>query len=1081
MVLRSAVLASCLALSSISIAGAKPADGQGVPEGATLRVEVANSDGNPIAGPIYVAVVAAENAWREPTREAAVPPGSRTPDWTIPAGIYRVVCNSPGHEVVFSPAIDLTAGESRVEHCSLRPFVELSGSVRTGDGRPVRGAIVGLPHAFVEEFALKLSPLGERFTQGDRSTRSDQWGNFRILGLPTFKSPIWIQADGYSPAYLGDVLFPAGGGKIEPIQLAPGAGLEINLVVPPSFPVGRFLLSLRGPGSLSADPQAAARALLSQRIWQRGVNLERAISWAALPPGHYSILLRDTAADDPEQSPLELASVTLGSGERKSLRIAIPMASGVAAQQSAVDDLRILLPSGGSSLGDLVATRWRGAESVRVPLKRSVVSGGAIVILHGGCSPGASYLLSSAREIVLPVDTREEDCTRPIRRSLLPSGELVGSVDVPSGSLRPQHARLRVDRCAVAQEALGQPLGTFPIAVAANGAWSLRLPAGCLEAWFETSKFAPEHFHHFDLIAGERRDLGQQHLQHGSALLTRVVDAGTSEAAKGARAELLREADLGRAVRATSAGLPVGAVSAARSGEGGWLRLSGLPVGTFRLRVTAANGLVVFSDPFELREGLETPVEDVVLPAPASLDVFVKLPSALRDQTSNLQVLAQATGERDWLKGMSAIANADQHGVAHFSRLLPGSWRLRVLLRGAGTNSELGQAAIELMPGVAGASTITLEAQVFHGNVTFLSAPISATVDLFPRPRDGRAPASFRTDRDGAFSILLEKGGRYSAHIRQTGGDLEGTMPDAEFADPSQSVELAIPGGGLAGAVVDPQEKPLSGARIEAERLGESAGDVESFVTSERSMTDGTFRFAGLAAGEWVLTASVDGRTSDPLKVTLAAGEQSDNLRLAIADRGKIRGHVLAPNGEPIPGAVGFLTLPAALGTTRYAAFRSGVSGEFDVEGSAAEDPATGPSGNFSVRAYGFPVGTFRRVLSEGALELQLPPVGGRVELLLQEGTWSEFPPNELILVAADGSYTGLAAAGATFAAEGKSALLPSLAAGDWVLARIDSPAAEQAAVAGLGRGLRALARLSVVPDQRTVVAVPTLRPDLAH
>jgi hypothetical protein len=1023
-------------------------------------------------GSHYAALVPEEQAWAEPLRETVAPRTAPAVSWEVPPGRYRVVCAAHLRHVAFLPAFSLDPGERRVVACSTAGLVAVTGELRSAaDDSPIAGARVGHTHAFLLDFPRKLSAMGEAFTFDDRSTVTDARGRFQLLGAARFSFTVWIEANGFSAAWLPDTRFAPGGTKLGVVHLEKGASLRARLEGDASA-WARYRIALRRQQATDQDE----REKLSRRIWRRSLQVTSLV-WPSLSPGEYDVLFEPM---DSLGAPTKLTTVSLLPGEERQVVLTVPpaLASFTFPAATVGTELRLLLreevPEGG---GDLELLRFDGVAIAPVTASSTAVAGGTLWKVPAGCHAGWLYWLQGASQVSTPVAVRAGGCAKSLPLQLFSAAEIHGQMIAPAGAGLPAIGSVAAARCARRTGESGEPAGSFPIAVGKDGRWSAEIPAGCVDLAIETGDFSVTAYRSLHAEAGSRSDLGAQNLTFGGSLRARVTtdDGGAVE---GAAVDLFPSRDVEKVVAASFGRRQLAAVSQGTSGAGGWVRLGGLPGGEFVVRVRAKGAPPFVSDPVRLAPREETVMPDLRLPAPAVLHVRLRPSEPIGSLYSSYLVNVKGLGPPDSIAGASVVAAVGTDGAAEFPQLAPGRWHLAVMARGGRATATLRQEDTQLRRGL-NSLILELDAEVFHGRVTHRQLPLAATLELRPVPPDGRGVTRVASGGDGSFTVALERGGRYAVEVHEIGGPAGGTVPAVTFGSIDDLVEIRVPDGSVSGLVVDGQEKPLANAQVAAEQVAETrtdgaqTGDLVATALRTASGSDGRFRLDGLAAGSWTLVATLDGRTSDPVAASLQDGAPEEEIKLVISDREKLAGHVFSPSGDPVAGASVAIAFPPSETAIwpRHVVVMSAADGSFAVERLSPPDSVV----NVAVQAPGFPIYTGRRPLTPGAMELQLSSMGGGVKLHLSKGSWGEFPGDLLIFVAADGSFVG----SATARAERRSSwlALPSLSAGPWTLARLDSIGSEIVAVTGAARGLVPLARFAVVPGTSIEVEVATLRP----
>jgi hypothetical protein len=182
---------------------------------------------------------------------------------------------------------------------------------------------------------------------------------------------------------------------------------------------------------------------------------------------------------------------------------------------------------------------------------------------------------------------------------------------------------------------------------------------------------------------------------------------------------------------------------------------------------------------------------------------------------------------------------------------------------------------------------------------------------------------------DGAFRLELRESNAAGKTLTLDVGKT-GFAPRHLRLDPAAAAAattpLAVrldPGARLTGHILG----------VEAESLPEVTAEILQGDDRYRSPVsrDGEFRFAGLAPGELVATASYEGRC-DSARLTLEPGAGGTVLNLEIPAGLEARGRVLAPDGTPVVGAsVVFQSVQESPGCATEATVRadSGEDGAF--------------------------------------------------------------------------------------------------------------------------------------------------------
>jgi hypothetical protein len=197
--------------------------------------------------------------------------------------------------------------------------------------------------------------------------------------------------------------------------------------------------------------------------------------------------------------------------------------------------------------------------------------------------------------------------------------------------------------------------------------------------------------------------------------------------------------------------------------------------------------------------------------------------------------------------------------------------------------------------------------------VAALVPALQAWNDSVTSGADGVFQLALR-DSDAAgktLSLDVEKDGFTPRHLRLD----PAAVAAAGAADAAPLMVRLDAGSRLTGHILG----------VEMEALPEVTVEILQGSDRHRSPVsrDGEFRFAGLAPGELIATASSEGRC-DSVRTTLEPGAEETVLDLEIPAGLEARGRVLAPDGTPVAGAsVEFQSLQESPGCANEASMRA--------------------------------------------------------------------------------------------------------------------------------------------------------------
>ncbi|MFE9611219.1 DHA2 family efflux MFS transporter permease subunit [Streptomyces sp. NPDC006012] len=179
-------------------------------------------------------------------------------------------------------------------------------------------------------------------------------------------------------------------------------------------------------------------------------------------------------------------------------------------------------------------------------------------------------------------------------------------------------------------------------------------------------------------------------------------------------------------------------------------------------------------------------------------------------------------------------------------------------------------------------------------------APVPGAVVTLIDPT-GRQLGRSTADSLGRYAVYVPTAGSYVLVGSATGRQPQ--VATLSVGDSSVEYNLVLAGnGGLAGTV-RAGDQPVAGALVVAtDPYGEVA---DSTITS----ADGGYRFASLAAGEYVLTVSAERHR--PTAIAMAVGDNATAQDVFLAPAALVQGTVRGQNGAPLADARVALLDPA--------------------------------------------------------------------------------------------------------------------------------------------------------------------------
>ncbi|MBI3182144.1 MAG: carboxypeptidase regulatory-like domain-containing protein [Myxococcales bacterium] len=328
----------------------------------------------------------------------------------------------------------------------------------------------------------------------------------------------------------------------------------------------------------------------------------------------------------------------------------------------------------------------------------------------------------------------------------------------------------------------------------------------------------------------------------------------------------------------------------ALTGDDGAFALGPLPEGQYNL--VAASGALL-------------PAHQKVTPADRAEEVRLTLHAPRRIAGVVLAGREPLPAAQVSLEGQhrKAKVDADKQGTFHFAGLRPGDYELTAVAGG-----RLGAESVEIEPG-----TDVLDVEIVVGDAGEI---VGTVTDGAKRPVPG-ATVSVRmsgagvwkkakTGTDGRYRLSPVQGGRGWIHVQAKGYASEDSIEYEIGGSGATVVHLTLrTAAPLAGAVVDPEGRPVANASIEArwprppEEQEDSLERWRGKADSARSDADGGFALTALDEGEYELRVT----HSDFQPGRLKASAPSQGLRIALSQGATLSGEVVDERDRPVARA----------------------------------------------------------------------------------------------------------------------------------------------------------------------------------
>ena len=246
-----------------------------------------------------------------------------------------------------------------------------------------------------------------------------------------------------------------------------------------------------------------------------------------------------------------------------------------------------------------------------------------------------------------------------------------------------------------------------------------------------------------------------------------------------------------------------------------------------------------------------------------------------------------------------------------------------------------------------------------------------------------------QTDENGRYEVVVDRPGDYAFGIGRQGDEPQASFPVTVPEGEEFELDLALPGGRIAGRVVGPEGAAAALVQVRLQREGGALG-LEALVGDGKATdAEGRFSFDHVFPGTYLVRA---GASAPPARyaagvvdgIEVRGDRGVEDLVIRLDAPGKLAGLVRDGRGAPVSGASIFVRDGAGRVLTNVSTTRSDGAGRFGLDGV--------PPGPVTVFARGDSVATARdvgaRVASGETTEVTLvvEPGSFLVVSLLDEG-----------------------------------------------------------------------------------------------
>ncbi|HEX2252912.1 MAG TPA: carboxypeptidase regulatory-like domain-containing protein [Thermoanaerobaculia bacterium] len=477
---------------------------------------------------------------------------------------------------------------------------------------------------------------------------------------------------------------------------------------------------------------------------------------------------------------------------------------------------------------------------------------------------------------------------------LWPETRVRATLQVPRGSTRPAAVTVRLQKAGERRGSSAFEPITLLCPVDGEGRMDCRLPRlRDVDLRLRSPGFASRFFWDLALSAASAHDLGEVPLRPGASVVGRLeVPPGhdvTEVVVRLRPARSSPHAPVTERVDGQS-------TAQARPDERGFFSLEGLAAGAYDLAVRHPSLAALDLPALRVVEGAQTEIaEPLLLAEPAALRLLLSPPFDPHGKDWRLELLQRtATAQARRVSGSEPLATTT--GFVEVPAA-PGAYEARIFdSRGVRVASHE-----VTFDGREEPYPLEVEPILVDGRVTLGEDPILARVTF-------RGPQTVQMDADleGRFGGYLPRAGEWDVEVHAFDPPVNRRTRALEVeVDPEEDravLHLRLPDTTLRGTVVDPRGVPVPDAEVTVTDPLFSTPEVR--VASDE---EGGFRVRGLDEGAVLAQAARVGEggrewSSRPETGVIREDDPLE-LRLVLREHARLRGRVVAADGNPLPGA----------------------------------------------------------------------------------------------------------------------------------------------------------------------------------
>ncbi len=489
----------------------------------------------------------------------------------------------------------------------------------------------------------------------------------------------------------------------------------------------------------------------------------------------------------------------------------------------------------------------------------------------------------------------------------------------------------------------------------ARGRWTCPIPATVIDVRLQRDGFAPVYLWDLKPARNAPLDAGAIHFARGASIAGWVTIPSKTKAETSV--ELVPKDGAGGTVT--------------RVNERGFFQVAGIEPGTYDVKARAAGWSPALVRDVRVRSDEEHVLkEPLALQALASLSVTIVPPVAPDNAPWNITLSRPLP--------LSSSFRVMRQEPVHESGFWTGhdleAETYRLTVRDS-SGSVFATRDVDVRP-PSWSEYVTIHAVRITGRVVAGDDPVRATLSF----SDSGFRVKMDADHDGRFAGSLPHAGTWSVDLRLPSGTILRTRQvrvNATDDGEPETLTISLPGGRLAGVVVDEEGRP----RAAMVRVSVGAS-VKAYVETG---ADGKFSMVALPAERVTIEADARDYGSGSVSRDLSGQSNEEEEIRVIAKRRNVAVRLLTPDGRPVSGAVVWQLLPPYWRRVEKLSKRDGTV-ELRVPDAGSVDAA--------VFAAGFPL----KLLSLGrdvknGLAVVLQPAGGRIQFHGTETRWPFIAP----------------------------------------------------------------------------------------